>query len=102
MGDYSFMDRHELIKELRETYRDNAQLDEQLIKCEQKLADITSDAQASYQRLRNKGLIEDLSQEGSGGFKTKRKRRRKRKTRRKKKTKRRRKKRRKKKKLNKK
>ena len=102
MGDYSLIEREYLEDMLRETNRDNALLDERLIKCEQKLSDITSNAQASYQRLRNKGLIEDLSQKGSGGFKTKRKRRRKRKTRRKKKTKRRRKKRRKKKKLNKK
>ena len=92
MGDYSLIDRKHLEDMLRETNRDNALLDERLINCEQKLSDITSNAQASYQRLRNKGLIEDLSQGVSGGFKTRRK----------KKTKRRRKKRRKKKKLNKK
>ena len=103
MGDYSLIDREHLEDMLRETNRDNALLDERLINCEQKLANIASNAQDSYQRLRDKGLIEDLSQFGSGGFKTRRKRRRrKRKTRRKKKTKRRRKKRRKKKKLNKK
>ncbi len=103
MGDYSLIEREHLEDMLRETSRDNALLDERLINCEQKLSDITSNALASYQRLRNKGLIEDLSSQiGSGRFKTRRKRRRKRKTRRKKKTKRRRKKRRKKKKLNKK
>ena len=88
MGDYSLIEREHLEDMLRETNRDNALLDEQLINCEQKLANIASNARDSYQRLRDKGLIEDLSQIGSGGFKTRRKRRRrKRKTRRKKKRK---------------